>query len=278
MTVGLRHATEINDANHDQLEPLPSIDGSQVGETEVSAKAMSHRFPLSEPSVICYPKQHQDDVRRASDRLHGRSLVFPKNKKSLFAILTEKEKVFHLPEHVLPRCLRLGRKSLKIGQNEDIRISKSCAKLKRELGRGAYGVVALLGNPQGTSSSAEVAVKAQSPSGCLAWEFEVLENLYKRLRNTSTEGFPFPIPLAYLGLEDGALFTMSAVSTSGITLLDLVNNYKSADHVGGDRMPEILAIHYTSRMLHHIELLHSRGKILVCQTIVYLPGVTHEVI
>ncbi|KAL7576390.1 hypothetical protein ACA910_018197 [Epithemia clementina (nom. ined.)] len=229
-----------------------------------SSEPLRHSVDVPSSIATSYPEQHKEDVRNALERLSNRSLTFPKNKKSLFSILTEEDKVFHLAEHVVPRCLRLGRKSLKIGHNEDIWVSKSSAVLKRELGRGAYGVVALLQNPQGSSSNENVALKAQSPPDCLAWEYEVLQILRKRLKNKPINEVPFPTPLSYLGLEDGALFTMSAASESGLTLLDLVNNYKSADHLGGDTMPEVLAMHYTARMLHHIELLHSRGRILHC--------------
>lgn len=212
--------------------------------------------------VISYRDQHKQDVVSAQERLNRNALAFPRRMKSLFSILAQESKVFHLAAHVMPRCLRLSRKSPKIGNSEEIWLSKSSAILKRELGRGAYGVVGLLQNPPGHGCTENIALKAQSPPDCLAWEYEILQSLRNRLKTCSGK-IPFPIPFSYLGLEDGAMFTMSAASESGLTLLDLVNNYKSVDHVGGNSMPEILAIHYTARMLHHIELLHSRGKILV---------------
>ena len=220
---------------------------------------------------IPYTERHDLDVRQALDRLSRTSEDFPRHKKSLFSILSEEDKVYHMAGHLVPRCLRLGKKSSRIGQNEEIRVSKSHAILQKELGRGSYGVVALLQKAHEADSSEQVALKAQAPSGCLAWEYEILRKLRMRLKSKAKHGVPFPCPMAYLGLEDGAMMAMSAVSHSGITLLDLVNNYKSTDHVGGDTMPEILAIHYTCRMLHHIELLHSRGKILVCTTTLIFP-------
>ena len=51
---------------------------------------------------------------------------------------------------------------------------------------------------------------------------------------------------------------MSAGSSSGINLLDMVNVYK----LKKEPIPELIAIHYTSRMLLHTEILHAVGKIL----------------
>jgi len=45
-----------------------------------------------------------------------------------------------------------------------------------------------------------------------------------------------------------------------MTLVDVVNYHKKA----GVPVPELLAIHYTVKMLLHIECLHWHGKILHC--------------
>ena len=54
---------------------------------------------------------------------------------------------------------------------------------------------------------------------------------------------------------------MSAASESGLNLVDVVNMYKAKL---GENVPELLAIHYTARMLNHLEMLHWHGKILHC--------------
>jgi hypothetical protein len=51
---------------------------------------------------------------------------------------------------------------------------------------------------------------------------------------------------------------MSAGSSSGINFLDVANAYKPKK----EPFPELVAIHYTSMMLLHMETLHSVGKIL----------------
>ena len=62
------------------------------------------------------------------------------------------------------------------------------------------------------------------------------------------------------------IFSMTAASNSGMTLIDAVNTYKKA--VGN--VPELIAIYYTSRMLKHLESLHQDGQVLVsCPIEVY---------
>ena len=51
---------------------------------------------------------------------------------------------------------------------------------------------------------------------------------------------------------------MSSASSSGVNLVDLVNAYL----VKKEPIPELIVIHYTSRMLLHLETLHCTGKIL----------------
>lgn len=55
--------------------------------------------------------------------------------------------------------------------------------------------------------------------------------------------------------------SMTAASESGLNLVDVVNLYKSRL---GENVPELLALHYTARMLCHVETLHWHGKILHC--------------
>lgn len=134
------------------------------------------------------------------------------------------------------------------------------ALVEKELGRGAYGVVTLLKSTDGGSTS-RLAMKSQTMSDSLAWEYEILLKLQERVGTKKNHQYPFPAPHSFLSLQDGSVMTMSPASTTGLTLLDLVNNYKTS--VNHSVVPEILAIYYASRMLHAIEILHHRGNILV---------------
>lgn len=150
--------------------------------------------------------------------------------------------------------------------------------LKHELGRGAYGVVMLCYTPtydffktKSTHSSTNkndpkervVAMKIQSPTGSLAWEYLILKRLFKRLTHSGLDvsSYPFPNAAAFANYSNGAVLGMTAGSNSGLTLLDIVNLHKSS---GLGPVPELLAVHYTARMLEHLESLHRHGKILHC--------------
>ena len=104
-------------------------------------------------------------------------------------------------------------------------------------------------------------MKSQTMSDSLAWEYEILLKLQERVGTKKNHQYPFPAPHSFLSLQDGSVMTMSPASMTGLTLLDLVNNYKTS--VNHSVVPEILAIYYASRMLHAIEILHHRGNILV---------------
>lgn len=54
---------------------------------------------------------------------------------------------------------------------------------------------------------------------------------------------------------------MTAGSKNGMNLVDKSNIYKVRE---GGPVPELIAMHYTARMLKHIELLHWHGKMLHC--------------
>ena len=128
--------------------------------------------------------------------------------------------------------------------------------LKKELGRGAYGTVLLMDGP-----TSKIAIKAQSPTDSLAWEYEIMQRLENRLSLSGSSGmYNFPRPLSFLSMSDGGVLSMSAASESGFNLVDLSNFYKLKI---GETVPEILALHYTSIALKIIEKLHWHGKILV---------------
>ena len=210
-------------------------------------------------SATDYGICHKKDVKNAIQRLSSRSIPFPKNRKSLEKILTTQSFICNLPSHVLPNNLRLQKAAVSSGTS--ITLGRSSATVKQELGRGAYGCVLLLDVEGNTDVKA--AVKAQSPVGSLAWEYEILDRLRDRFKKKfgASSNTPFPDPLSFVSLADGALLTMEAVSSSGLNFIDLINVHRQ--HRGEPALPEILAIHYVSRMLYSLENLHWVGRILV---------------
>ena len=103
------------------------------------------------------------------------------------------------------------------------------------------------------------ALKIQSPIGCPAHEYSTLLKLEERVDPDSSGFYPFPQPRALCAFSEGGLFLMSVGSTSGMTLVDIVNTYNKS--IGN--VPELIALYYTARMLRHMESLHRDGKILV---------------
>jgi hypothetical protein len=197
-----------------------------------------------------YRKQIQDAVTR----VRARSVSKLPNQSSLEKILSHSA-IYHIPTHVVPRSF----KGKQIGSGTVFQLGRSSATIKEELGRGAYGVVVLIDSKSNDGADEGIAVKAQTPMNCLAWEYEVLELVWKRLKPHICYP-PFPKPLAFLSLADGGLLSMKAYSDSGLNLVDLVNVYKVKL---GEGVPEIISLYYMSRMLHHLEQLHWHGKILV---------------
>lgn len=142
-----------------------------------------------------------------------------------------------------------------------VQIGKHSGVMNCELGRGAYGMVALMGvhdEDEGVGADT-IAVKAQSPTDCLAWECEILRRLENRMES-NCDAYVFPRPLSFISLADGGIFSMTAGSKTGLNLVDLVNVYKLRL---GEHVPEIITLHYVSRMLRHLEQLHWHGKMLV---------------
>eukprot|EP00586_Coscinodiscus_wailesii_P019822 CAMPEP_0172517578 /NCGR_PEP_ID=MMETSP1066-20121228/286246_1 /TAXON_ID=671091 /ORGANISM="Coscinodiscus wailesii, Strain CCMP2513" /LENGTH=1458 /DNA_ID=CAMNT_0013299657 /DNA_START=234 /DNA_END=4610 /DNA_ORIENTATION=+ len=174
-------------------------------------------------------------------------------------------------------------------KGSQIELAGSTARVRHELGRGAYGVVMLCDiisegdSPRSSESNNIVALKVQVPTRCLAWEYHILNKIEERVpqnksssglqkcrlrrdKRTSKEDFegsplPFPRPTYFAAYKNGAILGMTAGSTSGMTLVDVVNAHKIS---GGGPVPELIALHYTSRMLNRLESLHWHGKILHC--------------
>lgn len=198
---------------------------------------------------------HNRDKTSAIQRLKSSSNVAGDFRAPLEVLLSESGVVYDLPEFLLPRTLR----SKALQGKKDINIGKHKGVVRTELGRGGYGVVVLL-DVDCDKRKRDLAVKAQSPTDCLAWEYEVLKRVEQRIGSITQGVYPFPKPMAFISLADGGMMSMTAGSKSGLNLVDLVNVYKVRL---GEPVPEIIALHYTARMLQRIEVLHFNTKVLV---------------
>lgn len=211
-----------------------------------------------EQNAVKYCSTHKHDIGMAIRRLQTSSSVVSSSQSPLLSLLSVRGKTFHLPHLVLPRELR----SNHLAGKTKVSVGKHSGVLSHELGRGAYGVVALMEVHDDPEKSSTIAIKAQSPTHCLAWEFEVMRRLEARIQAVEEDHteLPFPRPLSFISLADGGILSMTAGSKSGLNLVDLSNIYQIKL---GERVPEIVVFHYVSRMLRHIENLHWHGKILV---------------
>jgi len=217
---------------------------------------------LAVSKAIAYTDLHQSDVKTANVDVKSRAQGhLPKG--SLTDILSMKGVICDCPTEIIPRAFKLN----EIVSRKDIQIGRCSAAVENELGRGAYGVVALLRQANDPKLPA-VAVKVQKPAGCLPWEYVIMRRIEERLSQRRGSYYPFPRPLSFVFLADGALLGMSAASASGLNIVDLVNIHQL--RLGG-YVPEILALHYTARMLTHLETLHWHAKVLVSHDLVRHP-------
>ena len=204
-------------------------------------------------NALNYSDIHQSDIQKALEDLKRLSKNGLPKTKALLDIVAGNNQIFSVDNQVLPRAFREGGKF-----GATVRIGSASASLGRELGRGNYGVV------RSFQENPDVAVKVQWPAGCLAWEFTILDRLNKRLcRSHVSKPLPFPQVHSYIAMADGAIMGMTAASSSGLNLVDLVNVYNINI---GEHVPDEVALHFTARMLHHIEILHWYGHILVSFT------------
>jgi len=120
-----------------------------------------------------------------------------------------------------------------------------------KLGSGVYGTVILCSI---SPFKDFFAMKIQRDPQSLAWEYEILEKIQSR--HHSARDVYFPLPLNFSLFSDGATLNMTAASDHGLNLVDIVN-------IHGGSVPELLAIHYTSRMLTCLRSLHFNCHILV---------------
>lgn len=251
ITVGKMKATD-----SDKSDILPPFGDVSCIEEEATS-TFGHNLMVACAKAIDYIEVHRLEIQMATERVksnaHGHL-----GTGCLSKALATKRLICDCPTEVIPRKFKL--KELDAGK-EKIKIGR-CSGEAQELGRGAYGVVALLEASSGKDRGT-IAVKVQKPVGSLAFEYDLMEKIEQRVgcRFDSSSAPAFPSPLSFVFLADGALLGMTACSRSGLNLVDLVNIHQL--RLGG-YVPEILALHYTARMLHHIEILHWHGKILVC--------------
>lgn len=238
----------------------------------------------SASGAIDYRRYHNEKVRTALHEVIEKG----SRKKSYNTPINSCEFIEDKRGVAIPKGFRLKSPS----KPQNFTIGKFTANIIHELGHGAYGVVMLcktsgIENTQMPRTDEQfMALKIQCPTGSLAWEFSILTKLKERLRHnldleTSTNHcgksyskqenggsdfdsqtiFPFPRAFSFSAYSNGGILGMTAGSHSGLNLVDIVNVHKVS---GGGPVPELLAIHYTSRMLLYMEYLHWHGKILHC--------------
>ena len=186
----------------------------------------------NDSEAVDYKPCHKKDVERAM--------------RECMAKAAESQSIFDYRRVPLPKTLL--RKSFASGGVINLPNGETMT-IVRELGRGAYGVVVLCSD----------ALKIQAPIGSLAHEYSTLLKIEDRVKTVNADFHPFPLSRALYAFEEGGLFSMSAGSDSGMTLIDVANCYKQ---ITGN-VPEIVAMYYTARMLRHLETLHQAARVLV---------------
>ena len=234
---------------------------------QVAAASSSKRLKISSDDIrkseIDYNNHLNHNIQMSLKRLQTKSDIVP---ASLLSLLLSKGKAFHFPNAVLPKQLRRKR----IATNTEVALGKHGGLcLKKELGQGAYGRVILMDDTE-SSQRNKIAVKVQTPTGCLSWEYTVLQRLEQRLIQDGKEdtNYDFPRPISFISVADGGILSMSAASESGLNLVDLYNFYNLI--LGEPAVPELIALHYISIALGIIEKLHWYGRILVSISYVLL--------
>jgi hypothetical protein len=248
----------------DNNNDLPTFgDVSCIAPTEEYETTNTY-IRLEVSKAINYKQLHDEDTRVASRRLREKlpSRSDSADPTNLHELLSTKTLVRNYPIVPLPRFFKKTSSAVSASDRE-LRLARLRFPILHELGRGAYGAVALLDDGRDQPSSL-LAVKGQKDTGGLAWEYEILERLHGRFSrlNASTPEDLFPSPLSFVFLSDGALMGMTPELTmdkDSLNLVDLVNVYLTH----GKCVDEILVLHYTCRMLRTVELLHRRGRILV---------------
>jgi hypothetical protein len=187
---------------------------------------------------IVYERRHKEDMEDAM-------------RKCMMAAAKSSD-IFDSRRSTMPKALL--RQSFTAGTKIDLPGGDTLT-IANELGRGVYGVVLLCRDKKSQSD----ALKIQAPIGSLAHEYSILLLVEDRIQPQPFEFYPFPRSRALHAFKEGGVFSMTAGSESGMTLIDVVNTYKKLT----GNVPELIAIYYTSRMLEHLESLHQNGRVLV---------------
>ena len=218
---------------------------------------------LAVEAPLDYEALHRDDIRQAlrQVQVEARKKAFsgavqPRD-NNLTRVLSTKGFVDDLPKQSMPKAFVQKTPA----KGSMIILGRRSGIIKQELGRGGYGKVVLMESKDDAEVDV-VAVKAQAPTDCLALEYVILKAAEERVGPHCESFFPYPKALSFISLADGGLLGMTTGSKSGINLVDLANVYQAATNPSPGP-PEMIAIHYTIRMLKHIEALHWHGKILV---------------
>lgn len=199
------------------------------------------------PEAIDYEQRHKED----KESTMRKCLVAAKKSRSKYAIFDYRKK--SMPKALLQKSFTSGTKIDLLGG--------SMLSIVNELGRGVFGVVVLCDDERGQSD----AFKIEAPVGSLAHEYSLLLRLDDRVEPDTSGYYPFPRSRALYAFSEGGLFSMTAGSDSGMTLIDVVNTYKTITGT----VPEMIAIYYTSRMLKYLELLHQSGRVLVSTELIH---------
>lgn len=228
----------------------------------IASPTMTMNFGLM--NAVDYRQSHRSNIKSALSRLKQAASDSIGRVTSLSELMSAKHLVYDVPGYVQPRVF----KSKLVDRGAEIRIGVSSGTVAQELGRGAYGVVVLMNGDEQTDE--KMAVKGQTDAETLAWEYEILKKVESRIepklgsqQKRTNDAFPYPKPIAFAALaaHSGGIMSMTAVSNSGLNLVDVVNVYKVRQ---GSSVPESIALFYAARMMKHLENLHWHGKILHC--------------
>ena len=229
------------------LATVPSSPKDVVAVVEDESSQPENVFDYEEIRVL--------QSERAEQRMTMRLESLPFGQRSLATILSHREKAYNGRAYALPRILNVVKRKKPIKSGKKVAIGNVSAAVQHELGRGGYGCVVIL--KSGGGNAKQIAVKAQKrAAGSLAAEFEILAALRTR---SSRKIAPFAF--SFVRLSDGDMLAMEPASSSGLTLHDLVNNYRL---LGRRAAPELVALHYVSRMVASVDYLHRFGNILHC--------------
>lgn len=204
--------------------------------------------------AIVYERRHRDDMESAMRKC----MAAASKSRSRFAIFDNRKNP--MPKALLRQSFTTGT-IIDLSGGESVKVplvphdGGEKVTIAYELGRGVYGVVLLCNDETGRSD----ALKIQAPIGSLAHEYSVLLRVEDRVQPKPSAFYPFPRSRALYAFAEGGLFSMTAASDSGMTLIDVVNTYKK---IMGN-VPELVSIYFTSRMLNHLETLHQSGRVLV---------------